>query len=63
VDSLRGSQRGWAHFAFTRINLEPTIVRKKIEDLRQLGAFHSGREVQSDPGEGGVDRHYGVYSG
>jgi hypothetical protein len=24
----------WAHFEFTRINIAPTILRKKIEDLR-----------------------------
>jgi hypothetical protein len=39
VDSLRGYEsEGWAHFAFTRINIEPTILRKKIEDLREVGA-------------------------
>ena len=27
----------WAHFEFTRINIEPIILRKKIEDLRQAG--------------------------
>ena len=26
------------HFEFTRINIEPTILRKKIEDLREAGA-------------------------
>ena len=30
---------GWAHFESIRINITPTIVRKKIEDLRQLDAF------------------------
>ena len=36
ADSLRryGSE-GWAHFEFTRINIEPTILRKKIEDARE----------------------------
>ena len=29
----------WAHFEFTRINTTPTILRKKIEDLRGVGAF------------------------
>ena len=28
----------WAHFEFTRINIEPTILRKKIKDLREAGA-------------------------
>jgi len=40
VDSLRCTQsEGWAHFESIRINIMPTIVRKKIEDLRQLDAF------------------------
>jgi len=30
---------GWAHFEFTRINIEPTILRKKIEDWREVSAF------------------------
>ncbi len=34
-----GGRTWWAHFEFTRINIEPTILCKKIEDLRQLGAF------------------------
>ena len=35
VDSLRGyGSEGWAHFEFTRMNIEPIILRKKIEDLR-----------------------------
>ena len=36
---LGGGRTWWAHFEFTRMNIEPTILRKKIEDLRQLGAF------------------------
>jgi hypothetical protein len=41
----RGSRRGsllslprpewWAHFEFTRMNITPTILRKKIEDVRE----------------------------
>jgi len=39
VDSRRGYEsEGWAHFAFTRINITPTILRKKIEELREAGA-------------------------
>jgi hypothetical protein len=30
---------GGAHFEFTRINTTPTFLCKKIEDLRQQGAF------------------------
>jgi len=29
----------WAHFEFTRINIEPIIFRKKIEDVREAGAW------------------------
>jgi hypothetical protein len=34
-----GGRTWWAHFEFTRINIEPTILRKKIEERRILGAF------------------------
>jgi hypothetical protein len=34
----RGGGRTWAHFEFTRLNIAPTILRKKIEDLREVGA-------------------------
>jgi hypothetical protein len=30
-----GGRSWWAHFEFTRINIEPIILRKKIEDLRE----------------------------
>ena len=36
---VSGGRSWWAHFEFTRINIEPIILHKKIEDLRQLGAF------------------------
>jgi hypothetical protein len=49
-----GGRTWWAHFEFTRINIEPTILPKKFEDLRRLGAFHSvGPEVRTDPVEEG----------
>jgi hypothetical protein len=36
---LPGGERAWwAHVEFTRINTTPTILRKKIEDLREAGA-------------------------
>jgi hypothetical protein len=45
VDSLRGDEsEGWAHFEFTRINIEPTILRKKIEDVREAGASKANRQ-------------------
>ena len=34
-----GGRTWWAHFEFTRINIEPIILRKKIEDLREAGAL------------------------
>jgi hypothetical protein len=36
-----GGRTWWAHFEFTRIHITPTILPKKIEDLRQLGAVMS----------------------
>jgi hypothetical protein len=40
-ESSNGGRTWWAHFEFTRINIEPTILRKKIEDLREAGAATS----------------------
>ena len=34
---LSGGRTWRAHFEFIRINIEPIILRKKIEDLRQPG--------------------------
>jgi len=34
-----GGRTPWAHFEFTRINIGPIITRKKIEDVREAGAF------------------------
>ena len=31
-----GGRTWWAHFAFTRINIGPTILRKKIEELMNV---------------------------
>jgi len=36
--ALNGGRTWWAHFEFTRINIEPIILRKKIEDLRDARA-------------------------
>ena len=36
---LSGGRAWWAHFEFTRINIEPIILRKKIEDWREVSAF------------------------
>ena len=35
---LSGERTWWAHFEFTRINIEPIILRKKIEDLHEARA-------------------------
>src|SRR5437763_542557 len=33
-----GGRTWWAHYEFTGINIERTILRKKIEDVREAGA-------------------------
>ena len=33
-----GRRTWWARLAFTRINIELTIVTKKMEDVREAGA-------------------------
>ena len=35
---VSGGRTWWAHFVLTRINIEPIILRKKIEDVREVGA-------------------------
>ena len=39
ASALDGGRTWWAHFEFTRINIGPTILRKKIEDVREAGAI------------------------
>jgi hypothetical protein len=34
-----GGRTWWAHFEFTRINIEPIILKNKFEELRVLGAL------------------------
>src|SRR5712692_9220191 len=34
-----GGRTWWAHFEFTRINITPTILRKKIQEPRIVGAL------------------------
>ena len=64
ADSLHGhGSEGWAHFEFTRINITPTILRKKIEELCEARAlmsvsrrpFHGGRTIA-------VEVHHNVRS-
>jgi hypothetical protein len=33
-----GGRTWWAHFEYTRIKIEPIILYKKIEDVRESGA-------------------------
>jgi hypothetical protein len=40
-----GGRTWWAHSEFTRINNAPILLPKKIEDVRQLGAFVSHGHV------------------
>jgi hypothetical protein len=35
-----GGRTWWAHFELTRINIEPTILKNKIEEPLVVGAFH-----------------------
>jgi hypothetical protein len=39
-----GGRTWWAHLELTRINTAPTFLRKKIEDLREVGALMSDGE-------------------
>ena len=39
AETASGGRTWWAHFDFTRINIEPTILRKKIEEMRIVRAF------------------------
>ena len=32
-----GGRTGWAHFEFTRTNIERIILRKQFEELREAG--------------------------
>ena len=48
ADSLHGhGSEGWAHFEFTRISIEPIILRKKIEDVREPGVCGGSRNWRS----------------
>jgi hypothetical protein len=38
ITALRGGRTWWAHFEFTRMNIAPIILRKKIEDVREVRA-------------------------
>jgi hypothetical protein len=44
---LSGGRTWWAHFEFTRINITPTILPKKIEDLRVLRQCSSSLRCRS----------------
>jgi hypothetical protein len=36
---VSGGRTWWAHFDFTRINIEPIILKNKIEDAREVSAI------------------------
>src|ERR1700687_5937095 len=38
AEAASGGRTWWAHFEFTRINIEPIILKNKIEDVREAGA-------------------------
>jgi hypothetical protein len=51
LNTVGGGRTWWAHFELTRINIEPTILRKKIEDPHNLrAAFATARLVGSIDG-------------
>jgi hypothetical protein len=56
ADARRGGRSWWAHHEFTRINIKPTILKKKIEDIRQPGAFMFpvGEPAREPPARGQV---------
>ena len=39
LTGVSGGRTWWAHFEFTRINIEPIILKNKIEDLREASAI------------------------
>ena len=41
AEAASGGRTWWAHFEFTRINIEPIILKNKIEERRVLRAFAS----------------------
>ena len=47
----------WAHFEFTRINIEPIILRKKIEDVREARAHRPGSRWRS-----ASSSHWAIFS-
>ena len=47
---LSGGRTWWAHFEFTRINIAPIILRKKIEE--QLSGRPNGVPAVSGHGPG-----------
>ena len=58
--SASGGRTWWAHFEFTRINIEPIILRKKIEELRRLGAFLFTKDAWRGRIAGAVGEPYAV---
>jgi hypothetical protein len=40
-----GGRSWWAHFEFTRLNIEPIILRKKFEDVQEMRAADVDRRL------------------
>ena len=51
ISRASGGRIWWAHFEFTRMNIEPTILCKKIEERRVVRAFASTCSVRSPKSE------------
>jgi hypothetical protein len=43
-DRPRGGRSWWAHFEFTRINIELIVLKNKFEDLREARAVLLNRD-------------------
>ena len=66
-----GGRTWWAHIEFTRINIEPIILKNKIEDWREVSALrrshveyrgNGSRPLVSGPrlhSEGDLNRRHG----
>jgi len=64
AEAASGGRTWWAPFEFTRINIEPIILKSKIEDLRTTGATVNGRarrgpQVLGSSAYGDSRRHRG----
>ena len=49
VQGGRGGGSWWAHFEFTRVDVKPIILFKKIEDLREARATSLNTHTPPSP--------------